>query len=114
MLLDYMMMLFMLSFYDFRGSTIFYTILNFAKFEMKKHNAGFIKELSDFITSRYMFFTVTASLFITYYSYSQQSNYRLQTRMINRFKKLMDMSEEGIVFLKEKDIFEYMNDKFIE
>jgi hypothetical protein len=33
--------------------------------------------------------------------------------MKNRFKKIMDNSDEGIIIIKN-DIIDYMNDKFIQ
>tara|TARA_B110000285_G_C14755731_1_gene437261 strand:+ start:150 stop:416 length:267 start_codon:yes stop_codon:yes gene_type:complete len=50
---------------------------------------------------------------IFYYHNKAYIDFRSQRKTKNRFKKIMDNSEEGIIIIKDKTI-DYINDKFFE
>jgi hypothetical protein len=47
------------------------------------------------------------------YSVSLKSQYRENDRRMNRFKKMIGQSKEGIAIVKDNNIIEYVNDQFL-
>jgi hypothetical protein len=80
---------------------------------VEKYDNGFVINLKDFFNfgAVVVFSCLMASIF--YYKYIAILEFRAITKTKNRFKKIMDCSEESIIIIKENKI-DYMNDKFIE
>jgi hypothetical protein len=74
---------------------------------------GFLKKFVDFFNFGALVMAIGLVVTISYYNYIAFIEFRSKTKMKNRFKKIMDSSEEGIIIIKD-NIIDYMNDKFIE
>ena len=77
-----------------------------------RYDNDYLKEPKDYINFGVFIPLVFAGM--TFFGSYQQTLVEAQRILLNRFKKIMDMSEEGIVIIKEKSTIEYLNDKFIE
>ena len=111
---QFLIILFLLAFYNQRGQYFFFIIMYYINYLSVKYNDDLLQEPKDFINVSTFVMAIAVSAFVTNYNFQQQTQYRAKSISNNRFKKLMDTSEEGILIVKEKETIEYLNDKFIE
>jgi hypothetical protein len=105
---------FLCTFYNERGSYLIFLSLLYIGFVINKYYNNLIKEPMDLfnllvlllVTSEFLFF-------IIYRRFYGSKIFSDRINTINRFKKIMSQSEEGIVIFKDKNTIEYLNDKFI-
>jgi hypothetical protein len=106
--------IFLFSFHNLRGSYFFFVLLIYFSDMSQKSDAGLLRDERDFYEWNYLYMFVFPPIAVYLYSNQQQTIFKAQRILLNRFKKIMDKSGEGIVIIKEKNTIEYLNDKFIE
>ena len=79
---------------------------------LKKYSFGKIKKMTDFIGFGNLLLLVMASIFVGYVNKITGERFTQNQIQKNRYKKMLDISIDGIVIIKEKTI-DYINDKFV-
>ena len=104
---------FLFTFCNIRGSYACYLILMILGSTMNKYSQNLIVKPIDSINFLLVTLVLIFAGFTSYYTLVLWERINKNNIAKNRFKKIMDMSEEGIVIIKEKTI-EYVNDQFIK
>jgi hypothetical protein len=107
------MTVFMFSFYNIRGSYLWFLIILSTASVVSKYAYNQIISPGDLLNPFLLIMIVVATLFTYYFNKETDNGIRQNAIIKNRFKKIMDLSNEGIVIVKDQKI-EYVNDKFIE
>ena len=103
----------MFSFYNIRGSYLWFLIILSTASVVSKYAYNQIISPGDLLNPFLLIMIVVATLFTYYFNKETDNGIRQNAIIKNRFKKIMDLSNEGIVIVKDQKI-EYVNDKFIE
>ena len=80
---------------------------------IEKYSLGLVNKVEDLFNPMPIVIFICVAGFASYHHHASNLDYRSQRKTKNRFKKIMDNSEEGIIIVKDK-IIDYINDKFLQ
>ena len=100
--------IFYLAFYKIRGSNVIVLMLAMFWLAVSNHETFLDQPPIDLI-----FLIIALVISCLCVNKIAENSYVLDQIQKNRFKKIMDISMEGILIIKE-DVIDYVNDKFIE
>ena len=105
-----MISFYMFLFFNIRGSILVFVVMCSINLVIVFYSNGFFKlDVNDFLVVIYFFLL---ACFIGQFTYIQSCEFKSHNIVQNRFKKIMDQSEEGIIIMNDQTI-EYINDTFI-